>query len=302
MKTTYTYFPFAILLALALPVMGQSAAKKIPVPTDTDQAEATKLIKEVYGDEYSKAKTTTEKQALAKKLVGKANESKDVPASQFVLLRLARDIATQAGDGQTAFKTVDTMAETFQFDVLAMKTVVLTKFTTTAQKPAQHKSVSEEALKLVDQSIIQDNFTVADELGKLALAEAQKASENELVNQAQGRIDEIAELTKTYEEVKKAVATLKMIPDDPAANLTVGKYLCFLKGNWGKGLPMLALGKNDALSMLANQEMEGAASSKEQAKLGDGWWDLAEKETGIAKKQLQARAGYWYRQAITEVI
>jgi len=58
------------------------------------------LIKEVYGGEYAKAKTSTEKASVAKKATGKANDSKDDPASQFVLLRLARDVATQAGDGR----------------------------------------------------------------------------------------------------------------------------------------------------------------------------------------------------------
>jgi len=183
MRTIHTYFTFAILLALALPVMGQNAAKKIPVPTDSARAEATKLIKEVYGDECSNAKTAVEKQALAKKLLGKANESKDDLASQFVLLRLTRDIATQAGDRQTAFQAIDAMAETFQVDVLAMKVAVLTKLATAAEKPAQHKTIAEDALKLVDGAISLDNFTVADELGKLALAEAQNASEKELVTE-----------------------------------------------------------------------------------------------------------------------
>ena len=98
--------------------------------------------------------------------------------------------------------------------------------------------------------------------------------------------------------MKAARVTLEKTPDDPEANLVVGKYLCFVKGDWDKGLPMLALGKDEALKALAKQELEGAASSTEQAKLGDGWWNLAEKQEGTAKKQIQARAGYWYQKAL----
>ncbi len=276
----------------------QDAVKTNPVPDNVAQAKATQLVKEVYGDEYSKAKTSAEKQALAKRLLEKGTETEDNPANRFVLLRLARDIATQAGDGLTAFATIDAMAETFQIDVLAMKAGVLTKFASIAQNPAQHKSVSEEALKLVNQAISQDNFAVANELGKLAQAEAQNAPDEKLVTQAQGRITEINELVKTHESVKTARVTLEKTPDDPEANLVVGKYLCFVKDDWDKGLPMLALGKDGGLKALARQELQGGVSSTEKTKLGDSWWDLAEKQEGAAKKQMQARAGHWYRQAL----
>ena len=295
MKSTLTIL---LILALASSVSGQDAANKTPIPAEAAQAQATKLIKEVYGEEWNKAKTAAEKQALAKKLLGKANESKDDPASQFVLLRLARDIATQATDGQTAFQAIDAMAETFQVNSLEMKTAVLTKCAVFLRTPEQHNSASEEALKLVDQAVTQDKLTVANQLADLALAEARKAREKELITQAQSRITELAELAKSYEEVKTAKVTLEKTPDDPDANLIVGKYLCFVKGDWEKGVPMLALGKDEALKALAMQEIQRAVSSNEQAKLGDGWWSLAEKQKGTAKKQAQERAGYWYRKAL----
>jgi hypothetical protein len=73
------------MLFIVTPLLAVESEKKLRVPSDAAQAEATKLIKEVYGDEYAKAKTLTDKQALAKKLLGKANESKDDPADQFDL-------------------------------------------------------------------------------------------------------------------------------------------------------------------------------------------------------------------------
>jgi len=281
--------------------LAQNAAKKTPVPADAAQAEAMKLVKEVYGDEYPKAETSREKQDLAKKLLGKARETADDPTGKFVLLKLARDIASQANDAQTAFQAIDEMADNFQVDVLETKSIVLTKFASAARhslKPTQHISIAEEALKLVDQAVSQDNFTVADQLGKLALDEARKTSEKELVSKVQGQIAAASETAKAYEDVKAARVKLEKTPDDHESNLVVGKYLCFVKGDWEKGLAMLALGKDEALKALATQELQGAASSTEQAKLGDGWWNLAEKQEGKTKKQIQARAGYWYQKAL----
>ena len=36
------------------------------------------------------------------------------------------------------------------------------------------------------------------------------------------------------------MAALKHNPHNPDASLTVGKHLCFTKGDWTNGLPMLA--------------------------------------------------------------
>ena len=300
MRETNTCFALVILffLATVLSALAQDSAKKTPVPADAVQAEAMKLVKEVYGDEYSKAKTSTEKQELAKKLLGKAKETQDDPAGKFVLLRLARDIAAQTSDGRTAFHAIDEMAETFQVDALEMKSAVLTKLASAAKTPAQHIAIVEQALKMVDEFSSEDNFAVADPLGKLALDEARKGGEKELISKVQGRIAEATEVAKAYENAKAARIKLEKTPDDPESNLVVGKYLCFVKGDWDKGLPILALGKDEELKALAKRELDEVASSTEQAKLGDGWWNLAEKENGKAKKQIQARACHWYQSAL----
>jgi hypothetical protein len=134
-----------------------------------------------------------EKQALAKKLLIRASGATDDPANQFVMLRLARDVAAQANDGPTAFQAIDAMAETFHVSSDAMKLAVLTRFASAAQKPTQHKSIARQALTLADQAVGQDHFVVAHQLGKLAVAEAKRALDEELLAQAQGRIAAVAE-------------------------------------------------------------------------------------------------------------
>jgi len=151
MKPTPTFSALLLLLffVLATSLLGQDTVKRNPVPADTAQTEATKLIKEVYGDESAKAKSATDKRVLAKKLLEKANESKDDTASQFTLLRIARDISTQANDGRTAYQAIDAMAESFQVDPIKMKMMVLTKLASVAQTPAEHKSIAAPALNLL---------------------------------------------------------------------------------------------------------------------------------------------------------
>jgi hypothetical protein len=138
----------------------------------------------------------SESDALAKKLIRQANGAKDDPASRFVMLRLAKDVAIRASDGPTAFQAIDSMAETFHADADMMKMAALSKFAATARKPEQHKVIAEKALQLAGEALDQDHFMVASQLGKLALAEAKKALDPELSAQAQEQIVEVAQRLK----------------------------------------------------------------------------------------------------------
>jgi hypothetical protein len=289
---------FCLVILTASTLLAQKPVKKAAVPDASAQAEASKLIKEVYGDQWAAAKTAAQKQALAKTLLQKGKDTKKDEAGRFVLFRLSRDIATQANDGETAFRAIDEMDESFQIDPVEMKATVLTKFVGLAKTTEQHKSIAEKAIELLDQALTKDGFAVARQLVTVGLGEAEKAKDGSLSKLISERTAEIEELAKVYEAVKKATATLDETPTDLEANLTVGKYKCFAKGDWDGGLPMLALSNDTELKSLAKQELDGAASSSEQAKLGDGWWSLAEKKDGRAKRQIQGRAAYWYRKAL----
>jgi hypothetical protein len=83
--------------------------------------------------------------------------------------------------------------------------------------------------------------------------------------------------------------------------MKVGKYRCFFKNDWKNGLLNLALGSDDQLKALAETENAGPADAAEQAKLADGWWELADKLTGIARHNVQLHAARWYRSALPEL-
>ncbi len=110
---------------------------------------------------------------------------------------------TRADDGQTAFQAIDAMAGTFRADASTMKMAVLTKFAAAAKAPAQHKAIAEQALNLAGQAVSQDHFMVANQLGRLALAEAKKSLDRELLAQAQGQIADVAELVKARERTSR---------------------------------------------------------------------------------------------------
>ena len=213
------------------------------------------LIREVYKEEYGQAITAEKRTELAKKLLKKAEDTKDDPTNKFVLLRVVRDMAAQAGDVNTALQAVDEMAAEFSIDALEMNVQVLTKAASVLKKNDDQEQIVEEALTIINQAIAQDKYEVADRLGRLALLAAHKAKDVALVKRAKTRVKEIGEAAKAFEEVETAMKTLEEKPLDPEANLVVGKHLCFKKGEWKQGRSMLALGGDATLKALALREM-----------------------------------------------
>ena len=100
---------------------------------------------------------------------------------------------------------------------------------------------------------------------------------------------EIERLKKRYDAVGKAMKRLAADPADADANLAVGRWHCFIKGNWETGLPLLAKGKDPDLSAVAKQDLAAPKDPKAQMNLGDAWWTLAEKEVAPTKTAVQSR-------------
>ncbi len=118
----------------------------------------------------------------------------------------------------------------------------------------------------------------------------------------QSHVQNLDKLAEACAKVKAANETLEKNPTDPQANLAVGKHLCFVKGDWEQGVPMLALCGDAGLKAAAEKDIAAAdkdADKNFKAKLsaGDAWWDLSEKEEGLVREQMRQRAVGWYRQA-----
>jgi hypothetical protein len=90
-------------------------------------------------------------------------------------------------------------------------------------------------------------------------------------------------------------------PTEPAANLAAGRYLCLVKGDWERGVAMLALGSDEPLKSVAVMELRGAETAEKQAAIGDAWWDVAEAREGQDRDLLRLRAGSWYRRAAPQL-
>ena len=270
-------------------------APRKAVPAQSEQAAVRKVMKEVYAAELAD-RSAGGRQKLSEALLARADRSAGIPADQFVLLAAALDAAVEAGSLPLAFAAADRMGRLFDVDALAMKVAAATSAGGGAAQLGPPGDNVEAALALADQVAADDDYATALRVcaavqpstsGNAALRARVAEKQRELG----GARDAAAKVAKDFEK-------LKATPDDPAANLAIGRYLCFVKGDWEAGLPKLAKGSDTALKALAAQELTHPTSADEVAVLADAWWAAAAKQPAPVRAAVTDHAAALYKRSL----
>ena len=261
------------------------------------QEAAKKLVADIFRDEYKSAKTPPQKAALAGKMLDMAAETKDDPDSRYMLLRIARDVAVQAADAEKSLSAVDSLAAEYRVDGLQMKFDVLAKFARSRQALDQSDVVLAGLGSLYEKAVAAGKYGIAERAAGLEVSMAKMVQDNTMRVRALKHQKAAAKLQAMHGNVEQAIMALKENPEDPKANLAVGKFHCFARGEWNKGLPALALCSDPALKAVAKQELVADKNTAEKVRVGDAWWNLAQKREDDEQTIMKHRAAHWYAQA-----
>lgn len=272
------------------------ATDKLPVPKQASLDAAERLVKDIFKGDYSKAKTSAEKLSLAKKLLEQGLATKDDPVGQFVLLREARDLAVEVGSVSVCLDVIEAVSG--QFDVDSKKLIAdnLVKAAKVTKPLGITKQDVTRVMGIIEAAVDEEDFSYAILLAPVASFIAKNA-DGDFTKMVTVRVAEIESLQKAFVSVRVARQKLETTAEDPEANLIDGKYLCFLKGDWDTGLKRLTKCSDLSLKTLAEKDLASPTAASDQVSVGDGWWDLADKETGLAKARLVLRAKDWYSKA-----
>lgn len=299
-----------ILWVAAASTACAAAPRRLPVPDKPAQEKAFTQVREVFAEDFTRAKGSAEKlSALAATLLEQAAQSPQ-PSTRYVLLQIAADTAVRAADVAAAMKAVEELEKNFQVDAAAMKLDTLKALAHSARTPLASAALVEQLERLVDEQIAADQYPAALEAARMAVDEIRKGRDAAARKRAVGQLSRTEETAQAYDELKQSLDLLARTLDDPAANSAVGKFFCLTKGDWKKGLPMLARGDDRPLRDLARAELQSekrAGDANPQPpmpnvlSLADAWWDLAEKEQGRPREQLRAHAVACYRLALAKL-
>ncbi len=258
------------------------------------------VIRDLFKKDIAAAKSPAQFASLGRVLLKHAEASKSDPVDYFALLEEAGSLAAKGGDIVTTFAAIDELTSAFTVNELELRCDALATLGSNLP-PSAHKQIADLALSLIDPAIEADDYRIAREFVKIGGASARKAKDAAAAKTANTRTVEIEKLAKQYTVVKDALVKLDEAPANPEANLQVGSFYCFAKGNWSRGLPMLAKCGNASLKSLAEKDISAPTDPIAQVAVGNGWWDLSEQEEGPAKVHLQAHAADWYQKAIPKV-
>jgi serine/threonine protein kinase len=275
----------------ALPAVPAAPIVRMAPPEPSTLKEAEKTIRDLYKAEYAK-KSPADQQLLAQRLLKQGRETTDDPKARFVLLREARDAAQTAGDLETLLAAVDELADSFDLDVLVLKSAALTKISTSARTPEAAAALAEAFADVARQAVDADNYDVA--VAASTRADALAKSSPDLSARIQDLRREIAAIKDEYTKVKASIE--KPGTGDQEA---LGKFYAFVKGDWDRGLEILSGSAKPPLNALAERDLARPGDPVARAEVGDGWWALAEKETlPLRKLRLQDRARLWYEASV----
>lgn len=301
MKPPRLLFSLLTLLTVAIvaaPCRAADAPEKVPAPEAAAQQDAIKQVWGIYAQDTEKAKKPAQKAELARKVLEAGVAQDGHTADKFGLLAVAKSLAYDAGDCTTVFQAIDEIDKVFQIDALAQKAEIAAGLAKLPKSQDDIRTFVTQLDHLIDQAILADRYDVARQLSTLAISVAHAGTDVAVLRLAAAHTQQIKDAEAGFIEIKGALATLHEKPTDPDANFKVGKYCCYIKGDWDTGIAMLILGNDAPLRAMAQREFDEPAEPDALAALGDGWWDLADKESGTSKMQLRRRAAHWYHAAL----
>ena len=266
------------------------SGERAPLPGPADLDAARRLIDDVFGEELAAGR-----RGLARQFLHMALEDEEDPASRYALLEQAASTAVAARDAEAAVRAVEALAMYFVVDPLPLKKQRFAEIAKIATTREGALALAEAYLTLADEAIEVEQFDDA------ALAATESGRLAQMFSPSQVKLDQARLFKVEFERARDASAVRQDNPADPEANLTLGRYLCFFRGEWERGLGMLVLGADKVLAELARLELGPPADASHRVALGDRWWEAAEAQQGVLRALYQARAVHWYDSAAPDL-
>ncbi|HEY1066393.1 MAG TPA: hypothetical protein VGE52_09800 [Pirellulales bacterium] len=266
-----------------------------PVPPDAELQAARRDVKKQFSQQSSAARTPEAKSQLAVDVYNTSVDEKS-KAVEYALLERSVELGVAARDWRFACWVLSQMGKVFDVDVLPMKAEAISDCTALSKTPGGAWKLARGWSALAKEAIARDDFELAARCVDKADAAARKSEDDVLKEQMAQRRGDVKDLAEAYAEAKSAKETLQKDPQDAAAALTWGRFVCLTKADMTRGLPFMAHGEGP-LAELAKREA-GSQLAPDQVKLGDDWAKLADSETDAkAKRVMKMWAATHYRAA-----
>ena len=298
---------FSVAFILAVPGFSSQDAVKSPVPPRLSQDASLKQIRSVYKAEYAKAGKRSKaalaaKRSLSEALLKAGTETGDDAVIAYSLFDESRLMAVEAGAVDLALDALSAMIQRYEFDPQDAQFETFQRLAQRVKSPDDIWSLSHAVRVAAQDCYRSDDFDSAEKFIKLVSRTAPRSGDKALASSISVLGKKIKALDKIYSAVEKKLKKLT----GPAADLELGRYYAFSKGDWKTGLPLLRKGSVGPLAIVAAADL-GADREKPDpevaVEVGDAWWEAAEKERDkLTVENIKLRAGSWYELGVEDLV
>ncbi|WP_442507019.1 hypothetical protein SH528x_005902 [Novipirellula sp. SH528] len=246
-----------------------------PVPTAAAQRESQQNIRALFSRAYA-GRSPQDFYARATQFLKIGIETENAPADQYVLLEEALEAAISIGDVDTTLKTHAALAERFRIDAnehfAATSKSLIPKISSVATATPLFQAYQAQISLLIASDEYNHAIRLLDDIAPLA----KKVRAGPLwIEHFDQESERVADLNRKYASVTSE------FPRDPNGHEpsqisaqhaeALGRFYCFEKGDWDKGLPYLAKARDKKLKQLATLELSTPTSDEQWLALAEGW-------------------------------
>lgn len=253
-------------------------------PSASEQAAARQRVADAFAAD-AKDTSLDARVALAHKLRARAAGSFESPADEFALLTAAVDAARDAPDLNLCFRLIDATAMAFRVDANAMKADAVVRVG--ARAGADDGSANFynywPADELATRLMQAEDFDAAAKVaGAAALL---GAGDDRTRRDAEKLVHQVKFSRQASADIEKYRLRLRLSPDDPAANLAVGKYLCLVQREWKAAAPLLLKAGDGAFAPIARAMVRKPPPT--DFELGNLWWAASDAESDLGFRRVE---------------
>ena len=279
------------------PLAKKTPPQKAPLPNADAIRAAETEIAELFG--LNKPAAAAAKRKMASEILQAAADEEQRTPAHFAILRTAGDVAASAGDLALAMDAIEQIEAVYDVDVWELKLTAAQRASKSTVPANERKQLIDAIASLVDPAIAADRYQIATSLAAVATSVARKTRDRELIRQAAAVSAAAKKRQQEFDtKIAPALAAIKANADDGEANLVVGEYYCLGKGDWARGLPMLAKCSDPVLKSAAQLDLSKPDESAERATVGDAWYAAGKSDKSL--ENFFSRAHHWYTLALAK--
>lgn len=275
------------------PVETEPTIVKVPVPEPAAVQAALKKLKQQYKAAYEAPGGNVDP-ALAAVLV-LATRKSDMPAEErYAALREAIEQTSQRGAAQLATAAALELDRQFEIELWPLRIEILTE---TAKRARHYEALRQTIQEIVD---LRPDLDTPEKLAEVSVLLT-------LIEATAKRLGDV-NLAKRMQEEKKVLeqlktpcqAAVKALADSttPEGALALGSWLCLVRQDWTKGLPLLAQSGEPRLAAAAARLATNRQDAEAEKALAEALWDWKPaKGAAYPAATTRAIAREWYLKA-----